>query len=1005
MFKFDQALKRTSSIAALLSGIALMPNLAHAQPASTAGGSVATEEVTVTGTNIRGVAPIGSHIVGVDQDQIQAIAPISVTEISNSLPALSGFGTAPQGENSYTFYTPNIHNLAASASSSTLVVLDGMRIPGGGPQWAEADPNIIPVVALQRVDVLADGASSIYGSDAVSGVVNYITRKSFDGIQFDAQMGFGDHYGTTNADVLWGTHWDSGNVMMAASYSYGTNIPITARPFAAMGDYTPLGGNNQQTYACTPATIRVTAPGAGSGSTGGSPNYYLSPSATSTIVGTTVNSPCNNSIYGGDIIPTEYRTNILAKATQQFFGGRLTVSDTLIYNDLHTNQSQPVGTISATAYAAGAGVAGQQNPFFQAPAGYPTANTETVSWIDTLNPNPQYTTVEDVIYNKLDLSYDITENWHATLTWALGENTSLDNAVDSFCASCAYLALNGTAQSSGSTTTTNIAGRNVIALNTPLTTANALDVWDPASSNKTSAAVIRSLQSANSSLATYNTTNQARGVIDGALFDLPAGPVHVALGGELYTQHILRNAIAANNTGPSSSGEGMSVLRYHRVVQSGFLEVAVPLVSPDMNIPLINKLDFDISGRIDSFSDVGTSSNPKYAVDWKPVDDLTVRANYSTSFVAPPLLTIGDPSLGYQYTTTTTTTGAVFSNIPVAAFPLVAQVPGVACSTVGTPIANCKYFTVGQTSGANGDQGIERQLGGGLDNVKPETGNTWSVGMDYAPHWLPGLQTSITLFNNSFKGAVNAARMPQVINSPNLYRLLQFYPSGATQAQIDAFTNVANGAPVGALPAGKVYYTFAHDETNFLYLRDQGVDFSINYTYDAGPAGIFRLADNFTGFTQVKEGYDGITYFSINGTSGFNGTFSSVSYGNRLGLGWDIDRISVDGFINYTPKYRNWYQASVNPIINDANGNPIGGGDVVKSWTTLDLNVAYNFEEGWLGGDSIFVNVKNLFDTDPPFDNTTAGGSGASSGAAFGFNAFNASPIGRTVAIGLRAKF
>jgi len=61
--------------------------------------------------------------------------------------------------------------------------------------------------------------------------------------------------------------------------------------------------------------------------------------------------------------------------------------------------------------------------------------------------------------------------------------------------------------------------------------------------------------------------------------------------------------------------------------------------------------------------------------------------------------------------------------------------------------------------------------------------------------------------------------------------------------------------------------------------------------------------------------------------------------------------------------------------------------------------------DGWLGGDQVYVHVNNLLDQDPPFINTTANGAGASSGAAFGFNAFNSSPIGRTVSIGMRAKF
>jgi iron complex outermembrane receptor protein len=104
------------------------------------------------------------------------------------------------------------------------------------------------------------------------------------------------------------------------------------------------------------------------------------------------------------------------------------------------------------------------------------------------------------------------------------------------------------------------------------------------------------------------------------------------------------------------------------------------------------------------------------------------------------------------------------------------------------------------------------------------------------------------------------------------------------------------------------------------------------------------------------------------------------------------------------PPYHNWNSTSVTPLNPNALGVPTAG-DKVSSWTTLDANLAYNFESGWLGGDQVYVHVNNLLDTDPPFINTTANGAGASSGAAFGFNAFNASPIGRTVELGIRAKF
>ncbi len=990
---------RTALVAALL----MVSHAAMAQQVAPSD----VESVTVTGTNIRGAATLGSHVATVGQQDIEAIAPTSVTGVLASLPQLSTSGTAAQGENSYTFYSPNIHNIAASASNSTLVVVDGMRIPGGGSQWAESDPNIIPVVALQRVEVLADGASSVYGSDAVSGVVNFITRKSFDGLQIDGQAGFGDGYQTDNADLLWGTHWENGNVYVAASYAFGSNIGAANRPYATMGDYTPVGGNNQQSTACPVASIHPTAPAAGAGNA----YWYLGPTGAG-YANTQAARPCNNQIYG-DILPQTQRSNVMMKATQDFLGGRLTVSETLVYNDLHTFQNTSPGTITATVYGPGSGKTGQINPYFQAPAGAPGTNAEQVSWVNTLSPLPQSITTEDVIVNRFNATFNIAGDWHFDLDWVLGQNNYVSSTINGFCSSCAYLALNGTGLAGGSTTTTDISGSNVIALNTPLTTANSLDVWSPVGSNQTPASVIRSLSSSNVTTPIYNSTNQLRGSVSGSLFSLPAGDVKTAIGGELYTQHIAKDQITANNTGPSSSGSGYLHFRYHRVVQSGFAEFQIPVVSPEMDVPLIEKLSFDISGRIDSFSDVGSTANPKYAMDWQVFNDLKLRANYSQSFVAPPLLSLGDPAYGYTYQGGAAV-GGQLDNIPVANFPGIQNIPGAVCTVNGaatsTPASTgCPFVTVGNTAGTGGtggNQGLERQYGGLFVNVKPETGITWSVGADYDPSWLDGFHSSLTLWNTTFKGAVNAAHIQQTANVPALFQFFQVCNNGTgcTASQVNAFTNTANGAITGALPAGGIYYLYAHDETNFLYLRVQGIDFDGSYDIDAGDWGHFHVGDYLTLFTQFKEGYDGKNYFSIKGTSGFNGTFSSLEYNTRLNFGWTQGPWQVDTFVNYMPGYHNWNSTSVLPLNANALGVPTQG-DKVGSWTTMDLNIAYSFMDGWLGGDQVYVHVNNLFDQDPPFINTTANGAGASSGAAFGFNAFNASPIGRTVQVGMRAKF
>ena len=202
-----------------------------------------------------------------------------------------------------------------------------------------------------------------------------------------------------------------------------------------------LLGDDTPTQRMTPARAPASGPAAGPGGAG--------------FANTQAARPCNNSIYG-DVGPQVQRTNIMMHASQ-ILGGRLTVSDSLVYNDLHTLQSNGPGTLSlATAFGPGSGKGGQINPFFQAPGSAPATNTEQVSWVDLLNPLPTTRTTEDVIYNRLNATYNIDDNFHFDLDWVIGQNNYTSGTYDAFCSSCAFLALNGTALAGGSTTTTGL---------------------------------------------------------------------------------------------------------------------------------------------------------------------------------------------------------------------------------------------------------------------------------------------------------------------------------------------------------------------------------------------------------------------------------------------------------------------------------------------------------------------------------------------------------------------
>ena len=941
------------------------------------------EEIVVTGSKIRGVAPIGSNLVSVGQETIEKTAPVNVSQLVNTVPSISTAGSVAQGENAYSYYSPQIHSLAGSSSNTTLVIVDGLRLPGGGTQFSQTDPNIIPVSAIQRVEVLADGASSVYGSDAVAGVVNFITRRTFDGFEANAQYGFADHYHNSNLSFIWGKKWATGGVYVAGSYSDQSKLLNKYRDFASRGDYRPIGGTNTNSYQCSPATIVVP----------GTSGVFLSPSATSTVPNTIANSPCNNSVYA-TLLPAQYRANALFKVTNDF-SDKLTITATLNYNRQATHAPlAPGGLTNATVYGPGSGKAGQINPFFMAPAGAAAATQETVSWL-ALTPDGKYgktESQEDVIYATAVADYKITDSWTATLSDAFGWNRSALNTINGFCNACALLALNGTAQLSGSTTTSDIAGQNVIALNLPLTTANALDVWNPfTGGNQTSAAVMRSLYRANSENTNYNTFNQLKLDFQGALFKLPAGDLKLAIGGEYFWAEQTQKITGSNNTGPTSTGSNFRVYNYSRTIKSAYAELYIPVISPEMEIPFAHRIDLSISGRYDKYSDVGDTKNPKFAANWEPFEGLKFRGNYSRAFVAPPLAVIGDPSQGYLYASGSVGVSGGQISVPIANYPDVAKIPGIQCGattcTIGTPTI----------------QGMRRQLGGGFTHEVPQKGRSWSAGVDLAPRFLPGFVAAATFFHNKFIGGVSSPSPSAIVNSAGLRPLLTICPNTCSDAQINEFANLANGATISGSVPPQVYFLIDQSTRNALNLTVEGIDGQFTYQRDIGNLGRFTIGTAFTYFTKFTQNFGGGTNFSILNTSGYNTTFPSVRFKNRAQFGWEMGGFSADLFWNHVGSYRNWISTTVTPIKVDAVGNPIGGGDKVKAGNTFDLHVQYEFRgQNFLRGWQVYVDAQNLFDKDPPFYN---GNTNGILGGAWGYNGFVSNPLGRIVSIGLRAKF
>src|SRR5690606_10739901 len=126
-------LKVSGSLIAMAVATSFFATAAYAQSSD-------LEEVVVTGSSIRGVAPVGSNLVSVGQEALAKTAATTTTELVNTVPAITTAGSTPQAQSAYSYYAPQIHSLAGSGSNTTLALIDGLRMPGGGLQYAQTDP-------------------------------------------------------------------------------------------------------------------------------------------------------------------------------------------------------------------------------------------------------------------------------------------------------------------------------------------------------------------------------------------------------------------------------------------------------------------------------------------------------------------------------------------------------------------------------------------------------------------------------------------------------------------------------------------------------------------------------------------------------------------------------------------------------------------------------------------------------------------------------------------------
>jgi iron complex outermembrane recepter protein len=218
------------------------------------------EEIVVTGTHIRGqVTTPGSKVIVIGRDEIDRSGYATVQEVLRALPQNFSGGTTEinsQESGGFNLNAGTALNLRGLGSTATLVLVNGRRQPAGGLNGAFVDISSIALPAIDHIDVLADGASAIYGADAVGGVVNFVMRNDYEGAETTARFGSltGDA-SEQQASQLFGTTWNGGNTILGYQYYRRSALALRDRPYTASDDLTRFGGSDFRRFYSNPGNI------------------------------------------------------------------------------------------------------------------------------------------------------------------------------------------------------------------------------------------------------------------------------------------------------------------------------------------------------------------------------------------------------------------------------------------------------------------------------------------------------------------------------------------------------------------------------------------------------------------------------------------------------------------------------------------------------------------------------------------------------------------------------
>lgn len=587
------------------------------------------EEIVVTGTRLRGESP--SPVTTISREEIEESGAATVTQLLRTLPQNFGGGpneTTRTGEGANNLLEGSSINLRGLGADSTLVLVNGRRISTTGTSnGLFVDVSTIPVTAIERVEVLTDGASAIYGSDAIGGVVNFILREDFNGAESSARYGAAYDGGAVESglSLSFGRASDRARFFGAFDYFHRDPLANADRDFAANSDLTPYGGSNFSLTASNPGTV-VSPVIAG---------VPFGQDGTDLTAGDFNVGQRNfqNTMQGQEIIGEQQRRSI-------YLSGGFDVLPTF---ELFAEARASVRDFERNR-------AGATTNSLRVPSTHP----------DFVALTPGSTS--------MTLQYSFVDDLGNVIASGDSESLSFVGGVRSNLGTTWRLELSGQwGSEEGLYRTDNIV--NAPRLNEALGLTNAIATFDPsvdgyfnpfADGSNTPQNVldfIRGWSESRYSSEMQSVTLQA----DGELFTLPAGAVRLAIGTEYREETFGSRTVEFQSSLTPVLRQSPSE---ERDVTAYFAEARVPIIGDGQNIFGIRSLDLSLAARHEDTSNGGAETTPKIGILWSPFEGLMLRSSWGRSFKAPSLIEtvaglqdafvidLPDPLSGSGFTTT-----------------------------------------------------------------------------------------------------------------------------------------------------------------------------------------------------------------------------------------------------------------------------------------------------------------------------------------------------------------